>query len=541
MLDQIPPIPEIPEEQLTPVIKVLLEILQRQTLQIAHLKEENQKLKDEIALLKKGNPRPKIQPSQLEKQAKSQTNNGKRPGSAKRSKTKDLKIHHIERIKPENIPSDAIFKDLHSFVVQDIRIENHNILYQLERWEGADGSYHVGKLPENIPGHFGPTLTSYILYQYYGALVTRPILLKQLHEFGVDISRGQLNNILIQGKESFFQEKADILSTGLQVSDYIQTDDTKARHAGKNGFCTVIASEFFTWFSSTNSKSRINFLNLLHGDQVKYKINEDALVYISANKGMELVAEKLEKHTTKAFDTKWTWLEHLKALNITKPLETRIVTEGALFGSLIAHGIPKDLAILSDDAGQFNVFDHFLCWIHEERHLKAIVPYNEKNRIEIENILERFWELYRRLKEYQKSPLEIKQFILDQEFEILFKTETTSHALNLALRNIYNKKEELLKVLKRPEVPLHNNGSEQEIREYVKRRKISGGTRNDIGKACRDTFTSLKKTCHKLGIAFWDFLTDRVNGTKTIEYLPVIIQKRSLKISISSMQMTIVA
>lgn len=541
MLDQIPLIPEIPEEQLTPVIKILLEILQRQTLQIAHLKEENQKLKDEIALLKKGNPRPKIQPSHLEKQAKSQTSNGKRPGSAKRSKTKDLKIHHIERIKPENIPSDAIFKDLHSFVVQDIRIENHNILYQLERWKGTDGSYHVGKLPENISGHFGHTLISYILYQYYGALVTRPILLRQLHEFGVDISRGQLNNILIQGKEFFFQEKADILSTGLQVSNYIQTDDTKARHAGKNGFCTVIASEFFTWFSSTNSKSRINFLNLLHGDQVKYKINEDALVYISANKGMELLAEKLEKHTTKVFDTEWTWLEHLKALNITKPLETRIATEGALFGSLIAHGIPKDLAILSDDAGQFDVFDHFLCWIHEERHLKAIVPYNEQNRREIENVLERFWELYRKLKEYQKSPLEIKQFILEQEFETLFKTETASYALNLALRNIYNKKEELLKVLKRPDVPLHNNGSEQEIREYVKRRKISGGTRNDIGKACRDTFTSLKKTCYKLGIAFWDFLTDRVHGTKTIEYLPVIIQNRSLKFPISNIQMTIVA
>jgi len=532
MLEQIPPIPEIPEEQITPVTKILLEILQRQTLQIAHFKEENQKLKDEIALLKKGNPRPKIQPSSLEKPSNPQANTGKRPGSAKRSKTKDLKIHHVERIGPENIPSQATFKDLHSFVVQDILIENRNILYQLERWEGPDGCYYVGKLPENISGHFGPALTSYILYQYYGALVTRPILLKQLHEFGVDISRGQLNNILIQGKESFFQEKSDILSTGLKVSDYIQTDDTKARHAGKNGFCTVIASEFFSWFSSTNSKSRINFLKLLQCSECEYKVNEDALAYIDANKGMEGVSKELDRHVTKVFDTESSWLEHLKALDITKPLETRIATEGALFGSLIARGIPRDLAILSDDAGQFNVFDHFLCWIHEERHLKAIAPYNERNCQEIENILTRFWDLYRGLKGYQKSPSEAKQSILEREFEILFKTETTSNIFNLALQNIYNKKEELLKVLKRPEVPLHNNGSEQEIREYVKRRKISGGTRSNIGKACRDTFTSLKKTCYKLEIAFWDFLKDRVNGTKAIEYLPKIIQNRSLKFSI---------
>lgn len=514
-------------------MKVLLEILQRQILQISHLKEENQKLKDEIALLKKGNPKPKIQPSNLEKQPKSQTNNEKRPGSAKKSKTKDLKIHHIERIKPENMPSNATFKDLHSFVVQDIRIENRNILFQLERWEGADGTYHVGKLPENISGHFGPTLISYILYQYYGALVTRPILLRQLQEFGVDISQGQLNNILIQGKESFLQEKADILSTGLKVSDYIQTDDTKARHEGKNGFCTVITNEFFTWFSSTASKSRINFLTLLHADQVKYQINEDALAYIHANNSMKEVSERLEQHSMEtAFETELAWLEHLKALNITKPLEIRVATEGALFGSLIAHEVSKNLAVLSDDAGQFNVFDHFLCWIHEERHLKAITPYNEQNRHEIENVLEWFWKLYRRLKEYQKSPLKAKQSMLEQEFETLFKTKTTSSVFNLALENIYNKKEELLKVLKRPKVPLHNNGSEQEIREYVKRRKISGGTRSNSGRACRDTFTSLKKTCYKLGISFWDFLIDRVNRAKTIEYLPFTIQHRALKFSI---------
>ena len=526
----MPSIPEIPEEQVTPIVKILLEILQTQTNQIAHLKEENQKLKDEIALLKKGNTRPKIQPSKLEKQSKSQTN--KRPGSAKRSKTKDLKIHHIERIKPQNIPPGSIFKDLHSFVVQDIRIENHNILYQLERWEGPDGSYHVGKQPGNTSGHFGPTLTSYILYQYYGALVTRPILLKQLREFGIDISRGQLNNILIKEKESFFKEKFDILSMGLQVSNYIQADDTKARHAGKNGFCTVIASELFTWFASTESKSRINFLILLQGGQDKYQINEDALEYINANKCMERISKELEKHLKTTFETEIAWLEHLKALNITKSLETRIATEGALFGELIAHGMPKNLAILSDDAGQFNVFDHFLCWIHEERHLKAIVPYNEQNHQEIEKILERFWELYRGLKEYQKFPLESKQSILEQEFETLFKTETTSNVFNFALRNIYNKKEELLKVLKRPEVPLHNNGSEQEIREYVRRRKISGGTRSSAGKACRDTFTSLKKTCYKLGISFWDFLIDRVNGTNTIKYLPTLIQCRSLRLDI---------
>ena len=66
----------------------------------------------------------------------------------------------------------------------------------------------------------------------------------------------------------------------------------------------------------------------------------------------------------------------------------------------------------------------------------------------------------------------------------------------------------LLLVLERPDLPLHNNLSEGDIREYVKRRKISGGTRSEEGRRSRDTFASLKKTCRKLGVSFWSFLND---------------------------------
>ena len=80
----------------------------------------------------------------------------------------------------------------------------------------------------------------------------------------------------------------------------------------------------------------------------------------------------------------------------------------------------------------------------------------------------------------------------------------------MALNRIFQNKSELLLVLSRPDIPLHNNLSERDIREYVKKRKISGSTRSDVGKRCRDTFTSLKKTCRKLGISFWKYLIDRV-------------------------------
>ena len=88
---------------------------------------------------------------------------------------------------------------------------------------------------------------------------------------------------------------------------------------------------------------------------------------------------------------------------------------------------------------------------------------------------------------------------------------------------------ELLIVLDRPEIPLHTNTSENDVRCQVTRRKISGGTRSDVGRDCRDAFLGLAKTCAKLGIAFWDYLGSRlaVPGSPTIPYLPKIIEARA--------------
>ena len=81
-------------------------------------------------------------------------------------------------------------------------------------------------------------------------------------------------------------------------------------------------------------------------------------------------------------------------------------------------------------------------------------------------------------------------------------------------------------VLEIPEIPLHNNTSERDIREYVKRRKISGSTRSDAGKKARDTFASLKKTCRKLGISFWDYLNDRISITNHIQPLAEVMTQK---------------
>jgi hypothetical protein len=75
------------------------------------------------------------------------------------------------------------------------------------------------------------------------------------------------------------------------------------------------------------------------------------------------------------------------------------------------------------------------------------------------------------------------------------------------------------------EIPLHTNGSENDTRAQVTRRKVSGGTRSDIGRDCRESLLGLAKTCAKLKLLFWDYLGAGlgVPGCRDIPPLPELI------------------
>ena len=113
-------------------------------------------------------------------------------------------------------------------------------------------------------------------------------------------------------------------------------------------------------------------------------------------------------------------------------------------------------------------------------------------------------------------------------FDRIFKRHTGFVALDRLLRRLHANKSELLTVLDRPEIPLHTNCSENDIRCQVTKRKISGGTRSAAGRDCRDAFLSLAKTCAKLGIAFWDYLGDRlaIPGHHPVPHLAGLVTLR---------------
>lgn len=187
-----------------------------------------------------------------------------------------------------------------------------------------------------------------------------------------------------------------------------------------------------------------------------------------------------------------------------------------------------DAVILSDDAGQFKIGLHALCWIHAERLVHQLDAYTEADRLAKERVRGLIWWFYRDLIAYQTEPTPRRKAELKARFDRIFKRRTGFVMLDRLLRRLRANKPELLVVLARPDIPLHTNGSERDIRCHVTKRKISGGTRSDIGRDCRDAFLGLVKTCAKLGVTFWDYLGARLVTTNhpDVPYLPDLVTRR---------------
>ena len=525
-------LPEIPADQRTPLVESLLAMIRVLQDRVQQLEETVQQLRDEIATLKGQKPRPDIKPSHLEaKQAKAPGPPGsQRPGSAKRPKTAELHIDREKRLEIEEPPVGATLRGYEPYVVQELIIQNENTRYLRARYDLAEGGSILAPFPAGVlpveGGHFGAHLIAYILDQYHQAQVTEPLLLEQLWEYGIDISAGQLHRILTENKERFHQEKDELLWAGLTSSSYIGADDTGARHQGKNGYCTAIGNDLFACFESTDSKSRLNFLQVLHGSQRLYAINETTLAYWERQELAAALMEKLSQGP-QPFTDEAAWQARLAELGITGFRHVRAATEGALLGGLVERGVSPELVVLSDGAPQFDVFVHASCWIHAERPLARMVPYHDAHRAIIEKIREQIWKLYKDLKAYRQQPDAAQKPLLEARFDALCDQKTGYPSIDGVLKEIRDHKADLLRMLERPEVPLHNNAEESDIREYVKRRKISGGTRSTAGRRCRDTFTSLKKTCRKLGVNFWNYLQDRLRGLGKVPRLADQIRERA--------------
>ncbi len=502
--------------------------------QLVELQRMVAALRDEIARLKGGPGRPNIKPSGMERGTEPKppgsSSDRQRPRGGTRSK---LAIHEERTVKVATPRRGARLKGYTSFVVQDLVIRPHVVNFRCERWQTPDGGMVTAPLPAGIHGHFGPELRRFVLTQYHQGQTTVPRLVTLLRTLGIFISKRQVVRLLIEGQDGFLAEARDVLRAGLSSAAWITVDDTGARHKATNGFCTQMGNAHFAWFATTACKSRLNFLELLRAGYDDYIINAEALAYMRQRALATHVIAGLVEHPDRCFVGQKAFNAHLERLGISalkvNPDPVMIATEGALWGSVKAHGFLLDSVIVSDDAGQFNVGQHGLCWVHCERLVHKLDAFTDDNRAAQATIRELIWQFYADLKAYRGRPIKRRKTVLRARFDRIFTRKTGFVTLDRLLARLNANKPELLMVLDRPEIPLHTNGSENDIRCQVTRRKVSGGTRSDVGRDCRDAFLGLAKTCAKLEIAFWDYLGARlaVPGSQAVPPLPEIILARA--------------
>ena len=499
---------------------------------VTALSTENQALRDEVARLKGLPPRPPSRPSGME-----QATGGPGPGKGgkrsrrRRGTKRDRDAVTAEVVVKATVPAGSRFKGYQDILVRELRLSAALVRYRRERWLTPSGETVLAPLPAGIVGGFGPGLRRFLLVAHAQGQVTAERLTALLTGIGIEISKRQVVRLLTSRLDDLLAEDRDVLRAGLATARWITVDDTAARHARQDGVTTQIGDDRFTAFRTGTAKSREAFLSNLRAGQGEYVINEAALDYVRGRALAGPVVDLLAAHPAKVFADEGAWRAHLAALGIDRlaatPGPVRIATEGALWGTIKAHGLLPGTVIVSDDAGQFRLGEHALCWVHAERLVHKLVPATDEQRRAIELTRTLIWWFYADLKAWRREPCPRRAAALRARFDRIFTRRTGYVVLDRLLARLRRRKAELLRALERPEIPLHTNASENDIRACVTKRKISGGTMSEAGRTARDVLLGLMKTCRKLGVSFFRYLGDRlrVPGATPIPPLPDLVRQ----------------
>src|SRR4051795_4723295 len=519
-----PPLPDLDALSADGLKRLVARLLAR----VVALEEENRQLRDENARLKDLPKRPKLAPGGMDRAPEPAS----RAGARRRRRTgrggRRTPPATEERVLTVAAPPGSRRKGYEPCTVQDLVLAPRVIRYRRERWGTPDGRELVAPLPREVGGHFGPGIVRFALMQHVQGQVTTERLLAQLRALGVRIAKGQPVALLTARKDAFHAETDAILEAGLATARWVTVDGTGARHAGRGETTTHVGDDRFAWFAPRPSGSRLGFLELLRAGRPDYVINAAAVAYMLEHGVPEAIVTALLAHERHGFADEAAWSAHLAALGLGAG-SRRLATEAAVVGAIVARGLLTDTVIVSDDAGRFDVLSHALCWVHAERHLRRVVCATAEQQRLVDLQRQLVWWLYADLKLYKDEPTPARRAALRARFDRVFGRVTGFAELAAPVPRLRAKKDELLLVLDRPEIPLHTNGSENDIRCFVTKRKISGETRSEAGKQARDTFLSLLKTCAKLAVSFWDYLGARLKipDAAAVPWLPDLIRQQA--------------
>ena len=535
----------IADDRARELVRQLLNLLEEvmTDLRVAHA--ENQRLRDEINLLKGEQGRPTIksnQPQPPSTDHSSEQERRKPKGWSKGRKIDRIAIdrEQIVQVDPDCLPPDAQFKGYEDVVVQDVVFRPDNILFHKEKfYSPSQHQTYLASLPQGYHGQFGPGLKSLALVFYYGAQMSEPKVAELLRSVGVQISDGQVSNLLIKDHTVFHAEKAALYQTGLASSPWQHLDDTSTRVNGQNGYCHIVCNPLYTAYFTTATKDRLTVLDVLtHHRPRRFLVNAEALAVLEAG-GLSAVRRRqvaqLPGETIMEDATMQAVLEaHLPGLG---PQQRRWILDATAVAAYHADlEFPVVRLLVCDDAPQFTLVTEelALCWVHEGRHYKKLLPYIPRHRALVEDFVQRFWTYYDQLLAYRERPTLAEAVRLEGEFEALFATITGYAALDERIAKTGAKKGCLLMVLTHPEIPLHNNPAELGARARVRKRDVSFGPRTREGAKAWDTFMTLAETATKLGVSFYHYIHDRVSGLYQIPALADTIEERAKSLNLGA-------
>jgi hypothetical protein len=519
-------------------IVMLLNLVEALKAETRELREQNQCLRDEINRLRGEQGKPHIKPNRKKRASSDHSSEQERRKPKERKKRRKLDRVKIDRteeldVEADRLPADAEFKGCEEVTVQDLSIHTDNILFRKRKYYSAsEGKTYLAELPPGYAGEFGPGIKSLAIVMHFGMQTTEPKILEFFGHFGIQISSGQLSNMLIKDKEAFHAEKDAIYAAGLRSSPWQHIDETSARVNGQNQHCHIVCNPLYSAYFTTEKKDRLTVIDVLRNTgQRRFLLNDEAFELLRSLRVSARVIGQLNclPHEQVLGESVFTGLLNQHLPNLGPQQFSRILDAAAIAAYHAQTGFPVVELLICDDAPQFKLvtYELFLCWIHEGRHYKKLIPHITYHRQLLDDFLTRYWGFYGQLLAYRGHPTAEDHTRLAGQFDELFSTVTGYDALDDRIAKTKAKKESMLVVLEHPEIPLHNNSAELAARKRVRRRKISFGTRSEDGAQAWDTFATLEATAKKLGVSFYEYIYDRVSGACKMSSLADLISTRA--------------
>jgi hypothetical protein len=535
----------IQDENARQLIAQLLNLVEALSADLRDAQAENQQLRDEVNRLKGEQGKPKIKanrpkPPRVDYSSEKERRQAK--SRQKRAKKPTLEIHREQTLEVDKacLPSDAEFKGYDDVVVQDVIFRSENVCFHKEKyWARSTAQSYLAELPRGYEGEFGPGLKALTLTLYFGSRISERKILDLYENIGIQISAGELSNLLIKKHDEFHAEKAEVCEAGLASSPWQHIDQTSTRVNGQNQHCNIVCNPVYTIYTTTPQKGRLHVLDVLrNGRKRKFRLNEEALGYLSSAPLSKATRRWLSAECSDRDWDEQTFVARLDANwpNLSVQQRQAILSAAAVAAYHAEGDISLVRLLICDDAPQFNwiATSLALCWIHEGRHYKKLMPVFVHHLQLLEDFRKQFWEFYHQLLTYQKHPSPEEHVRLETEFDRLFSTATGYGALDARIAKTKAKKASLLMVLDYPEIPLHNNPAELEARQRVRKRDVSFGPRTQDGVKAWDTFMSLAATAKKLDLSFYQYIHDRISQAYQIPSLASLIEVRARELQLGA-------